>query len=155
MALFTGTFENKVDAKLRVSLPADFRDLLAGDGTAGNGSFYIFPSPRGGFLEAYDHVLMQQVVASIAAQAEMFSEEEYALSYIPSEARRIQCDATGRFVLPAGFVEEASLRDWALFAGIGDRFQIWNPEHYQTERQRKRDLARASSLRLTPRSCGL
>ena len=61
MALFTGTFENKVDGKGRVSLPADYRDLLT---DADQRSFYIFPSPNLDALEACDEEFMQRVADS-------------------------------------------------------------------------------------------
>ena len=49
MATFIGTFENKVDKKGRVSVPATFRQALAGQGFQG---IVAFPSHRADALEA-------------------------------------------------------------------------------------------------------
>ena len=49
MALFAGTYENRIDRKGRVSLPADFRAELPAEGAR---VVYVYPSPRGGALEA-------------------------------------------------------------------------------------------------------
>ena len=37
-------------------------------------------------------------------------------------------DASGRFILPAFYRETAGLTDLAFFIGIGERFEIWNPQ---------------------------
>ena len=48
-----------------------------------------------------------------------------------SEAVSLDMDGRGRFVLHQGLRKTAGLRDRALFVGIGDIFQIWNPDTYQ------------------------
>ena len=148
MALFTGTFENKVDGKGRVSLPADYRDLLT---DADQRSFYIFPSPNHDALEACDEAFMQRVADSIEEQADMFSDEEDGLSYIISSARRVQYDSTGRFVLPAEFAEHAGIDGKASFVGMNQRFQIWAPEKYAVREAEKRQRAKGVTLKLKKR----
>ena len=145
MVLFTGTFENKVDQKGRVSLPADYRDLLQKSEAR---SFYLFPSPNVDALEACDESFMQRVAESIEEQAEMFSEEEEGLSYIISSARRVSYDSTGRFVLPAEFSSFANIEDKATFVGMSARFQIWNPAAYSARQVEKRTRAKGLTLKL-------
>ncbi|RED54105.1 division/cell wall cluster transcriptional repressor MraZ [Aestuariispira insulae] len=145
MALFTGTFENKVDQKGRVSLPADYRDLLSDNG---NRSFYIFPSPNADCLEACDETFMQRVADSIEEQAAMFSEEEQGLSYIISNARRVSYDSTGRFVLPAEFADYAGISNLAVFVGMAARFQIWQPDAHKASLPDRRNQARGLTLKL-------
>ncbi len=145
MALFTGTFENKVDKKGRVSLPANYRDLL--ENTRSN-SFYIFPSPNINALEACDEDFMQRVAESIEEQADIFSDEEDALSYIISNAKHINYDSTGRFVLPAEFASFANINDRANFVGMASRFQIWSPDIYAVRQIEKRNNAKGITLKL-------
>lgn len=145
MALFTGTFENKVDGKGRVSLPADYRDLLAEDPSR---SFYVFPSPNTNCLEACDREFIQRVAESIEEQAEMFSEEEEGLSQIISSARRVSYDSTGRFVLPVEFQQFAKIADKAVFVGKAARFQIWNPEEYRSHADKARAKSKSLTLKL-------
>ncbi|WP_259780654.1 division/cell wall cluster transcriptional repressor MraZ [Aestuariispira ectoiniformans] len=151
MALFTGTYENKVDGKGRVSLPADYRDLLSDDD---NRSFYVFPSPNNNCLEACDKTFMQRVADSIEDQADMFSEEEEGLSFIISSARRIQYDSTGRFVLPSEFAHLAEIDGQALFVGMAARFQIWNPAAYAERLREKQNKAKGMTLRLKKPGAG-
>ena len=72
MALFAGTFENRIDRKVSVSLPADFRAELPADGAR---VVYVYPSPRGTALEACDRGFMQRMSDSIE-QFDIFSDEE-------------------------------------------------------------------------------
>ena len=72
MALFAGTYEYRIDRKGRVSLPADFRAELPAEGAR---VVYVYPSPRGGALEACDRAFMQRMADSLE-QFDMFSDEE-------------------------------------------------------------------------------
>ncbi len=154
MALFTGTYENKVDGKGRVSLPAAFRDTLAqlaaGQPTLDR-SFYIFPSPKSGALEACDHEFMELVADSIEEQADMFSDEEEALSKIIADAFLVQFDSTGRFVLPPGLQEKGAITDKALFVGKARRFQIWDPEIHRSYNSDVEERAKGVTLKLRRR----
>jgi MraZ protein len=149
MALFTGRYENKVDGKGRVSLPADYRDLLA-QGNGDKRSFYIFPSPNVNCLEACDRGFITRIAASIEAQTEMFSQEEEALSQIIAQAMPINYDSTGRFVLPVDFMGYADLYEKALFIGKMARFQIWNPAAYITHALNAKTNNKGLTLKLLP-----
>ncbi len=149
MALFTGTFENKVDKKGRVSLPANYRDLLE---STINNSFYIFPSPNINALEACDEEFMQRVADSIEDQADIFSEQEDALSYIISNAKHVSYDSTGRFVLPSEFSNFANINDKATFVGMASRFQIWSPDIYALRQIEKRNNAKGMTLKLNKKT---
>ena len=143
MKFFVGTYKNKMDAKGRISLPAPFRDIVTeGSGTA----FYIFPSPNSNTLEAGGSDLMQYIASSIEEQAPMFSQEEDALSYIMASARLVQCDSTGRFVMPAEFIEFASLGDSVSFVGKARRFQIQNSQYNEVNAPTLRDSFSKSEL---------
>lgn len=130
MPIFTGTFENKVDGKGRVSLPADFRDLLAG--VDDSRTFYIFPSPKHTALEACDKTFVEKLVARIESQTDMFSDEEDVLSDLLASMRRVSYDSTGRFVLPDDFAQLVGIGESARFVGIGTRFTIWEPNAQNT-----------------------
>lgn len=151
MALFTGTYENKVDGKGRVSLPASFRDRLSATaGGAADRSFYIFPSPNSPGLEAADAEFMERISDSIYEQADMFSAEEVALSQIIADALPVQYDSTGRFVLPPRMQQAAGIEDKALFVGRSKRFQIWNPSTYEAYAAEARERAKSLTLKMKP-----
>lgn len=146
MLLFVGSYENKVDGKGRVSLPAPFRDRLTAAGQ--DGGFYIFPSPNSPSLEAVDESFMERVATSIEKQTALFSDEEEALSQIISEARPVSYDSTGRFVLPPQFQTHAGISEKALFVAKVRRFQIWDPAAYAAFAEKARGASGDLSLNI-------
>jgi MraZ protein len=137
MALFTGTYENKVDKKGRVSLPAIYRAQLP---EATGRMVYVFRSPSLRALEACDQAFMDRLADSLE-DSELFSEADEDLGgVILADARPLTPDGEGRIMIPAEHVEFAGITDYATFVGRGRRFQIWQPgfyaEHAATARAR-------------------
>ncbi len=142
---FVGTYENKIDSKGRISLPAPFRDIISGHTTSPiantktsaetknvlHKEFYIFKSPTNKTLEAGGYDLMQYIATSIEEQAPMFSKVEDTLSYIMESAKLITFDSTGRFTIPLELSEFAEITNCATFVGKARRFQIWKDENYK------------------------
>lgn len=147
MALFAGTYENRVDRKGRVSLPADFRSELPADG---NRIVYVYPSPRGAALEACDRAFMQRLADSLE-QFDIFSDEEDDLAaMIVAEARRISIDGEGRIVLPPELIAFAGIEERVTFVGRGARFQIWDPDAFTARASEARERARGRTMKLVP-----
>ena len=147
MTLFAGTFENRIDRKGRVSLPADFRAELPADGPR---VVYIYPSPRGTALEACDRDFMQRMSDSIE-QFDIFSDEEDEMTAsIVAAARRVTIDTEGRIALLPELIAEAGIRDAVTFVGRGARFQIWNPSDYKTYSVEARKRSTGRTMRLLP-----
>ncbi len=145
MALFTGTYVNKLDKKGRVSLPADFRAELP---DADQRLVYVYRSPKDPALEACDKAFMQRIADSVEELA-MFSDDENDLSAtIVGDARRQQLDETGRISLPPDFIAFAGITERATFVGRGSRFQIWQPERFEEHARTARERARGRTLKL-------
>jgi MraZ protein len=146
MALFTGTFENKIDRKGRVSLPADFRVELPDDDDR---VVYVYRSPKWAALEACDKSFMQRLADSLD-RLNMFSDEEDDLSAtLVADARRITLDSEGRIILPSLFIDFAGLSDRAVFVGRGSRFQIWQPAEFAGYSSDARERARGRTVSLS------
>lgn len=147
MALFAGTFENRIDRKGRVSLPADFRSELPADG---NRIVYVYPLPRGGALEACDRQFMQRLSDSLE-QLDMYSDEEEDLaSMIVARARRLSIDGEGRIVLPPDLIAAAGIDERVAFVGRGARFQIWDPTAFEARAGEVLERARGRTMKLVP-----
>jgi len=152
MALFTGTYENKVDRKGRVSLPADFRaELPVSDGRM---VVYVYPSPKNDALEACDKEFMQRLVDSIEEEPLYSDAEDDLGGTIVAQARRAQLDETGRLVLPPDFADVANIDDKAVFVGRGSRFQIWSPDNLAGHTKDIRSRAKGRTLTLKPKRGG-
>ena len=147
MTLFAGTFENKVDRKGRVSLPADFRSELP---EGGERIVYIYPSPRHEALEACDKAFMKRIVEAIEARPLYSDDEEDLNQSIVATARKALLDETGRLVLPPDHAAHAGISDLAVFVGQGNRFQIWAPERFKDHSEKARARAKNKTLTLLP-----
>ncbi|MCX8506603.1 MAG: cell division/cell wall cluster transcriptional repressor MraZ [Alphaproteobacteria bacterium] len=124
MALFVGTFTNKIDKKGRVSVPASFRAVRLANG---EGALFGFPSA--------DPLTEQKVIECCGEshmknlRQEMKSLDEasdrYAyLSFILRHARELSFDAEGRVILPEDFVNFMESDEQVTFQGQGDYFYI-------------------------------
>ena len=148
MAVFFGTFENKVDRKGRVSVPAAFRQALAGSAFQG---IVARPSYRNGAVEACDLEFMEQLNASVAAN-ELYSEAHDDLAFtIFADSYRLPFDGEGRIILLPALIEHAGISDRAGFVGVGSSFQIWEPQALTQAKTDARARARDKGLTLALR----
>ena len=117
--LFTGTYSARIDDSGRVCLPAAFRAVLKDLSSA----FLIFPAPTHWALEVWSEDRLQEIAHDVP--------DRTVFNRLAAQAVSLDMDGRGRFVLHQGLRKTAGLRDRALFVGIGDIFQIWNPDTYQ------------------------
>lgn len=124
MAVFIGTFENKVDKKGRVSIPAPFRSALANQEFQG---VIAFPSRRADCLEGCGNDLMESLVNKQSADDLLSDAPPEAPPQIFFSLRQLPFDGDGRVSLPKEFCDKAGITDRATFVGVGKFFQIWEP----------------------------
>lgn len=145
MAVFFGTFENKVDRKGRVSVPAPFRQALGRSAFQG---IIARPSYRSRAVEACDIEFMEQLNDSVASN-ELYSDAHEDLAFtIFADSHQLSFDGEGRILLPPALVEHVGIGDRAGFVGMGSSFQIWEPETLQQHKAEARARARAQGLTL-------
>ena len=139
MSLFLSTYQNRIDKKGRVSLPASFRAALV---KTGSEDPVLFPSFVNSAIEGWSLEKMEDLVESIDA-FDPFSEthDDFATA-VPSAARQFKLDGEGRIVLPEEFLEHAGITDHAVFVGCGKTFQIWRPDTFETYAEEARARAR-------------
>ncbi len=150
MDLFLSTFENRIDAKGRLSVPAPYRAVLA----RSRSSLYLYKSLTMPCLEGCGPERITQIVNAIE-ELDSLSEEAEILQIMLSSAQEMRLDSGGRIMLPAEFVSYADLDSLALFSGIGRSFQIWQPAAFRNRETVSRARAKRDgmpSLRLRPRS---
>lgn len=129
MALFLSRFDNKVDKKGRVSVPASFRADLISDAFAG---VVAFPSPgNGGAIDGCDIGRMKQLADGIDSFNPFSAEFGDLATAILTKSHRLPFDGEGRIILPQQLLEHAGITTMATFAGRGATFQIWAPETYE------------------------
>jgi MraZ protein len=142
---FISTVTGTLDAKGRVCIPASYRQVLGTQNTAG---VYVCPSFIDPALEAFGDTLLQAVHQRLSALDPFFSEahDDQAFAVL-SSSQLLTLDEQGRARLPDAFIAHAKLKDRVTFVGMGQKFQIWEPDSFapiQAER-----LARARAARST------
>lgn len=146
--LFLSRHDNKVDKKGRVSVPAPFRALLAGQSFSG---IVIYPSLVLDAIEGCAMDRMEELSEGIDT-FNPFSEEYNAFANsILAQSHALQFDGEGRVLLPEPLLEHAGIDGIATFAGLGQTFQIWHPEAYDAHlvsvRQQAKDQAAQFELK--------
>lgn len=149
--MFLSTATNSLDAKGRVSVPADFRAVVAH--TSGADSFdgiIVWPSFDGPYLEGGGLALLRDYERSLETM-DYYDEGRIALQRaIFAESRRLPFDSGGRVSLPKDLHEYAGLNGKVTFVGLGRRFEIWSPQAHQARSEEMRRLARENRHRLKP-----
>ena len=145
--MFLSKAINALDAKGRVSVPADFRVVIAESAFDG---IIVWPSFDGAYLEGGGIALLQDYQRSLEV-LDYYDEGRIALQRaIFAESRRLPFDSGGRVSLPKDLHEYAGLNGKVTFVGLGRRFEIWSPDNYEAHAQNMRALARENRHRLRP-----
>lgn len=128
MALFLSNYENKLDKKGRVSVPAAFRNQLVNEAFPG---IVAFPAPKQEAIEACGFARFE-TMQPILSKLNPFGEDFNTLvTLLASEAQPMQFDAEGRINLTDRLIARAGIKDKVVFAGRMNTFQIWSPEKYE------------------------
>ncbi len=140
--LFQGTHQNKVDTKGRVSVPAAFRRILEQndpDWQEGQNPqlSILFGWPGKGCLEVYSVAAMNEMLEKVRKLPARSPQREAAARMLASNSQRFQLDDNGRLNLPKNLLELANVAGEAIFAGMVDKFEIWNPEQYEEDTKAK------------------
>jgi MraZ protein len=143
--LFLSTYHNRLDKKGRISIPAQFRAVLATQEFPG---IVAYRSPLHSCIEACG---MQRIV-KINQRVERFdpySEERDAFATtIFGESVQLAFDTEGRVMLPEHLIEAAKLVDQVAIVGKGEIFEIWEPKSFQAQTKKAHELVRGRKYQL-------
>ena len=142
--MFLSSYENKLDKKGRVSVPANFRSHLS---SLGYNGFIAYPSFNHDALEACSQDRIEKLSASIDSLSPFEEKRDYFATSILSESMNLQFDSEGRISLSTKLLMHAKIKNSMLFVGQGKTFQIWEPtnfEKFRVNAKKKANLNRAS-----------
>ena len=122
--MFTGVYQHQIDAKGRTSLPARFRDVLAGQGAD---KLFVTTDIFEDFLLAFAPDQWIAFTTKIAALPQFDEQTRYLVRTVVSPAQECPFDKLGRILLPPSLREHAGLSDQVTWAGAVERIEIWNP----------------------------
>ena len=142
--MFLSTYENKLDKKGRVSVPASFRSYLSNIGYNG---VVCFPSFNNQSIEAWPQDRIEKISNAIDSLNPFEDKKDYFATSILSESINLQFDSEGRVTLTPKLLKHAKIKNSMVFVGQGKTFQIWEPtifEKFKVNARKKANLNRAS-----------
>ncbi|WP_150525443.1 division/cell wall cluster transcriptional repressor MraZ [Roseibium sediminis] len=143
MAGFVSHFTNRLDAKGRVSIPAPFRSVLAKDGFEG---LYVIASSHCAAIDAGGNALLNEIQTRLDAFSKLSPDHDALAMALFGASETPKIDSDGRMVISDMIREHTGLTDQVTFAGMGYKFQIWEPAKFRehSAEVRKRALAMLS-----------
>ena len=142
--MFLSTYENKLDKKGRVSVPASFRSYLSN--LSYNGVI-CYPSFNNQRIEAWPQDRIEKISNTIDSLNPFEEKKDYFATSILSESVNLQFDSEGRILLTSKLLKHAKIKNSMLFVGRGKTFQIWEPaafEKFRAQSRKKSNLYRNS-----------
>lgn len=137
--MFRGHFEHAIDDKGRTSLPARFRDVLAGPADAPSADLRLILTPALGdpCLDVYPvrawEELEQKLAGLNAFDAEVI---EFRRFYV-SAAVECELDKQGRILVPPSLRAHAGMEKSVLWAGHGQKAELWALEQWEQLSKKK------------------
>ena len=126
--MFLSSFENKLDKKGRVSVPATFRSYLSSMGYNG---FICYPSFSYEALEACSQERIEKLSNVIDTLNPFEEKRDYFATSVLSESVDFQFDTEGRISLTEKLLDHTKIKNNILFVGLGETFQIWEPKVFE------------------------
>ena len=144
--MFLSSYENKIDKKGRVSVPAAFRSHLTTQGYSGFVSYPSFSNPA---LECCTQERIEKLSNSIDTLNPFEEKRDYFATSVLSESSNLIFDTEGRVQFSKKLLDYAKIKNDILFVGLGKTFQVWNPKNFDKFKSvaRKKALQSRSSLK--------
>lgn len=121
--MFFGEYEHTIDDKNRLTLPARFRDALAGG--------VVLTRGLDECLDVYARRDWEQLVEARLAALDPFSNEARRLKrFFFSAASDAELDRQGRVLVPPALARHAKLGREVVVAGVHDHLEIWDRERW-------------------------
>tara|TARA_B100001057_G_scaffold186896_1_gene187692 strand:- start:121 stop:588 length:468 start_codon:yes stop_codon:yes gene_type:complete len=142
--MFLSSYENRLDKKGRVSVPASFRSYLSNLGYNG---VICYPSFNNQSIEAWPQDRIEKISNTIDSLNPFDEKRDFFATSVLSESINLQFDSEGRISLTTKLLRHAKIKNSMLFVGQGKTFQIWEPatfEKFRVNARKKANTNRAS-----------
>ena len=112
--MFLSTYENRLDKKGRVSVPASFRSYLSNIGYNG---VICYPSFNHQCIEAWPQDRIEKISNSIDSLSPFEEKKDFFATSILSESINLQFDSEGRILLTSKLLKHAKIKNSMVFVG--------------------------------------
>jgi MraZ protein len=124
--MLLGEYEHTVDDKNRLTLPAKFREALAGGVVVTRGmDGCLFAYSRDDWLERFQ--------SRVGGLDPLSREGRKLQRHFFSGAAEAEVDKQGRIMIPATLLRYAGLQRDVVVAGVHDHLEIWDRETWRRE----------------------
>src|ERR1700687_3694868 len=145
MDRFVSHYSLRLDAKGRLSIPASFRAVLARDGFEGLYCYRTLDRPA---LDAGGNALLKDIEALIALFPPYSEEREQFSAALYGTSEVLKIDGEGRVILTETLKSLGGIKEEIAFAGLGHKFQIWEPGRFRAELAEATEKVRALKQQL-------
>jgi MraZ protein len=122
--VFFGEYLVSFSAPGRVVLPKKIRELL-------KGNTFILTKGFNFCLAGYDREVWEQKASELLNASLLEDQNIEKRRFIFSSTSYLEIDDQGRFVISKNMLNYAKLTNKVLIIGVGDHFELWNPEKWE------------------------
>ena len=127
--VFFGTFNHAIDVKGRTSLPARFREALAG---AGEPRIVLMQYPHWPALQALPQSVWSELVKKVMEASPLDAKWQRNVLKFVSSAHEVDLDVHGRVLVPPPLRTWAKLQKDVVWVGMGRTIHLYDrAEHEQ------------------------
>jgi len=123
MFQFLGNIEAKIDAKMRVFVPAAFRKILQ---SSDQNTLILRKDIFQDCLVLYPLQVWEEEVAKLRSRLNRWDREQQALfRQFVVDAERLEMDTNGRILIPKRYCQMAGIASDVRFLGVDNTIEIW------------------------------
>lgn len=126
---YNARYDNTVDEKRRVQIPAKWR------GGHAETEFMLVLWPNGNQRDACLMALPPPAAAALKTKVNALNfgdpQAEALRRFLGRKSDTVTSDKSGRITLPESMARAVGIEKEAVLIGMFDRFQIWNPRSYE------------------------
>ena len=126
--MFISTYENKLDKKGRVSVPATFRSELS---NMGHNGVVCYPSFVNFSIEFCPQSRIEKIIETIDNLNPFEESRDIFSTSILANSQQLNFDTEGRVTLSDKLIEHSKVKEKVLFVGQGKTFQMWEPSEFK------------------------
>ena len=141
--MFISTYENKLDKKGRVSVPAAYRSHLSALGYNG---VVCYPSFTNSSIEFCPQDRLEKIIETIEILNPFEENRDIFSTSILANSSQLNFDGDGRITLNEKLLEHSKITEKVLFVGQGRTFQMWEPtlfKKFSDDARKKANLKRS------------
>ena len=121
--MFMSEYNHTVDAKGRLIIPSQFREIL--------GDEFVISKGMDGCLFVYANDDWKAFAEKLTSLPLINKEARQFARFFLAGAAQVEVDKQGRILLPASLRSFANLDKDVVLVGVGSRIEIWDKEKYE------------------------